>query len=183
MAVSASEDPPPASGARESVSRAAVHLDVAKPRRPLPSSSSEADMLRRRRLLAAASFLAVVNGLLMVCLFASDHPGTLTGEGNRFSLRVGLSGLRSLFAAAVAGLLASTAPLKCKQLRAVEYGLFLALTLLYMASEFFVGLELIRRGPASISSFLTFEKNCLIQILMVMAIYGTDRKSTRLNSS
>ena len=173
MAMSASEDLPPAGGARELVSRAAAHLDVAKPRRRLPSSSSETDMLRRRRLLAAAAFLAVVNGLLMVCLFASDNPGTLTAEGSRFSLRVGLSGLRSLLAAAVAGLLASTAPLKRKQLRALEYGLFLALTLLYMASEFFVGLELIRRGPASISSFLTFEKNCLIQILMVMAIYGT----------
>ena len=127
MAMSASEDLPPAGGARESVSRAVVHLDVAKPRRPLPSSSGETDMLRRRRLLAAAVFLAVVNGLVMVCLFASDNPGTFTAEGSRFSLRVGLSGLCSLLAAAVAGLLASTAPLKRKPLRALEYGLFLGL--------------------------------------------------------
>ena len=173
MAMSASEDLPPAGGARESVSRAVVHLDVAKPRRPLPSSSGETDTLRRRRLLAAAAFLAVVNGLVMVYLFASDNPGTFTAEGSRFSLRVGLSGLCSLLAAAVAGLLASTAPLKRKPLRALEYGLFLGLTLLHMASEFFVGLDLIRRGPASIPSFLTFEKNGVIQILVLMAIYGT----------
>jgi serine/threonine-protein kinase len=173
MATSASEDLPSADGAGESVSRAAVHLDVAKPQGPLPSSSGETDMLRRRRLLAAAVFLAVVNGLVMVCLFASDNPGTFTAEGSRFSLRVGLSGLRSLLAAAVAGLLASTVPLKRKPLRAVEYGLFLGLTLLYMASAFFVGLDLIRRGPEYLPSFLTFEKNAVIQLLVLMAIYGT----------
>src|SRR5579883_413565 len=173
MAMSASEDLPPADVAREPTCRAAVPRDVAKPRKPLPTSSGETDFLRRRRLLAAAAFLAVVNGLVMVCLFASDNPGTLTVEGSRFSLRVGLSGLRCLLATAVAGLLASTVPLKRTPLRAVEYGLFLGLTLFYMASAFFVGLDLIRRGPASIPSFLTFEKNDVIQILVLMAIYGT----------
>jgi serine/threonine-protein kinase len=173
MATSESEDLRSADGSRESVSRAAVHLDVAKPQGPRPGSSGETDILRRRRLLAAAAFLAVVNGLVMVCLFVSDHPGTFTADGSRFSLRVGVSGLRCLLAAAVAGLLASTVPLKRKPLRAVEYALFLGMTLLYMASSFFVGLDLIRRGPAYIPSFLTFEKNDVIQILVLMAIYGT----------
>ena len=63
------------------------------------------------RLLAAAVSLAAIFGLLFVWVFASDNPGTLTAEGSRFSLRVGLIGLRCLLAAAVAGLLASEVPL------------------------------------------------------------------------
>ena len=99
----------------------------------LASLAGETDTLRRRRLLAAAVFLAATFGLLLVWVFASDNPGTLTAEGSRYSLRVGLIGLRCLLAAAVAGLLASEVPLTRKQLRAVEYVLFLGLTLLLMA--------------------------------------------------
>ena len=66
-------------------------------------------------------FLAATYGLLVVWVFASENPGTLTADGSRYSLRVGLLALRCLLAAAVAGLLASEAPLNRKQLRVVEY--------------------------------------------------------------
>ena len=59
--------------------------------RPL-SLTAETHSLRRRRLLAAAVFLAATFGLLTVWVFVSDNPGTLTAEGSRYSLRVGLIG-------------------------------------------------------------------------------------------
>ena len=162
-----------AAGALASGAPSAVHPDVPTPQKPLSSSAGETDTLRRKRLLAAATFLAAVNAVVTFWLLVSDDPGTFTAQGGLFSLRVGLSGLRCLLAAAATGLLASKVPLKRKQLRAVEYGLFLGLALLYMATEFFVGLDLVRRGPASIPSFQNFEKNGVIQVLVVMAIYGT----------
>ncbi len=93
----------------------------------LASLAGETETLRRSRLLAAAVFLAATFGLLVVWVFASDNPGTLTVDGSRYSLRVGLIGLRCLLATVVAGLLASEAPLSRKQLRVVEYVLFLGL--------------------------------------------------------
>ncbi len=77
----------------------------------LASLAGETDTLRRQRLLAVSVFLAATYGLLAVWVFASDNPGTLTAEGGRFSFRAGMVGLRCLLAAAVAGLLASEAPL------------------------------------------------------------------------
>ena len=91
-------------------------------------------------------FLAATFGLLTVWVFASPNPGTLTADGSRYSLRVSLLGLRCILATVVAGLLASEAPLSRKQLRVVEYVLFLGLVLLLMASQYFVGLDLMRRG-------------------------------------
>jgi serine/threonine-protein kinase len=139
----------------------------------LASLAGETDTLRRQRLLAAAAFLAVVSGLLMVWVFASDNPGTLTVEGSRYSLRVGLIGLRCLLAVFVAGLLASEAPLTRQQLHVVEYALFLGFTLLFMASQYFVGLDLMHRGPEYGPIILAFTKDGVIQMLALMMIYGT----------
>jgi len=137
------------------------------------SLTGEMDTLRRRRLLAAAVSLAVIFGVLLVWVFASDNPGTLTVEGSRYSLRVGLIGLRCLLAAAVAGLLASEVPLSRKQLRVVEYLLFLGVTLLLMVSQYFIGLDLIHRGPDYAPIILAFFKDGVIQMLALMMIYGT----------
>ena len=139
----------------------------------LASLAGETETLRRRRLLAAAVFLAATFGLLLVWVFASDNPGTLTVEGSRYSLRVGLIGLRCLLAAAVAGLLASEAPLTRKQLRVVEYVLFLGVTLVLMVSQYFVGLDLMHRGPEYLPIILAFIKDGVIQMLALMMIYGT----------
>src|SRR6202030_249344 len=105
--------------------------------------------------------------------FASDNPGTLTVEGSRYSLRVGLIGLRCLLAVSVAGLLASEAPLTRKQLRTVEYVLFLGVTLLIMVSQYFIGLDLMHRGPEYLPILLAFIKDGVIQMIALMMIYGT----------
>ena len=77
----------------------------------LASLAGETDTLRRSRLLAASVFLAAAYGVLVAWVFASENPGTFTADGSPFSLRLGLLALRCLLAAAVAGLLASEAPL------------------------------------------------------------------------
>lgn len=154
-------------------SPAVVHAGLSLSGGTLASLAGETDILRRQRLLAAAVFLAAAFGLLTVWNFASDHPGTLAADGSRFSLRVVLGGLRCLLAAAVAGLLASEVPLARRALRVVEYVLFLGLTLLVMASEYFVGLDLVRRGPEYAPMILAFVKNGVIRMMVLMMIYGT----------
>ena len=145
---------------------------VAMPEATMASLAGETDTLRRDRLLAAAVFLAAAYGLLMTWVFASDNPGTLTAEGSRFSLRVGLLGLRCVLAAVIAGLVASEVPLTRKGLRVVENVLFLGLTVLMMASLYFVGLDLMQRGPEYAPTVLAFFKDGVIQMLVLMMIYG-----------
>jgi eukaryotic-like serine/threonine-protein kinase len=139
----------------------------------LASLAGETETLKRRRLLAAAVSLAATFGLLLVWVFASDNPGTLTVEGSRYSLRVAMIGLRCLLAAAVAGLLASEVPLSRRHLHVIEYVLFLGVTLLMMLSQYFVGLDLMHRGPDYLPIILAFIKDGVIQMLALMMIYGT----------
>src|SRR5262249_22039673 len=75
--------------------------------------------------------------------------------------------------AAIAGLLASDAPLSPKHLRVVEYVLFLGVALLLMVSQYFVGHELMHRGPEYLPMLLAFIKDGVIQLLALMMIYGT----------
>jgi serine/threonine-protein kinase len=148
--------------------------ETAAPRQgTLASFGGETDVLRRQRLLAAAVFLAVTFGLLGAWVFVSDNPGTLTDSGSRFSLRLGLLVLRCVLAAFVAGVLASEVPLTAKQLRVFEYVLFLGLTLLCATSQYFVNLDLMRRGPGYVPIVLAFIKDGVIQIMALMMIYGT----------
>ena len=51
--------------------------------------------------------------------------------------------------------------------------LFLGLSLLLMASQYFVGLDLMRRGPEYLPILLAFVKDGVIQMMALMAIYGT----------
>ncbi len=139
----------------------------------MASLGAETHSLLRRRLLGAAVFLAATSGFLLFWIFLSDNPGTLTAEGSRFSLRVGLLALRCLLTAGVAGLLASEVSLSRKQLRVVEYVLFLGMTALVMASHYFVGLDLIHRGPEFAPVILAFTKDAVIQMMALMLIYGT----------
>jgi serine/threonine-protein kinase len=67
----------------------------------------------------------------------------------------------------------SDAPLSRKQLRITEYVLFLGTTLLIMTSQYFIGLDLARRGPEYAPSILAFIKDGVIQMLVLMTIYGT----------
>ena len=137
------------------------------------SSLTAASGTLRRRLLAAAVSLAAFHGLVCAWDFTSRHPGTLTVEGSRYSLRVGLLALRCVLAAAVAGLLASAVSLSRRQLRVIESILFLGITLLLMASQYFVGLDLMRRGSEFAPVILVFVKDGVIQLMALMMIYGT----------
>jgi serine/threonine-protein kinase len=150
-----------------------VRPGLALPEGTIASLAGETDALRRQRLLAASVFLAATFALLAVWVYASDNPGTLTAEGGRFSLRVALLSLRCILAAAVAGLLVSEVPLSHKQLRVVEWVLFLGLTLLVMTSQYFVGLDLAQRGPGFLPVILAFVKDGVIQMLVLMMTYGT----------
>ena len=51
--------------------------------------------------------------------------------------------------------------------------MFLGLTLLLMASQYFVGLDLMRRGPEYVPIVVAFIKDGVIQMLALMMIYGT----------
>jgi serine/threonine-protein kinase len=133
---------------------------------------AESDTLRRR-LLAAAMSLAAFYGLVCAWDFTSDHAGTLTVEGSRYSLRVGLLALRCVLAVVVAGLLASAVSLSRRQLRVLESILFLGMTLLLMASQYFVGLDLMRRGSEFAPVVLVFVKDGVIQMMALLMIYGT----------
>jgi serine/threonine-protein kinase len=124
-------------------------------------------------LLAAAVCLAATFCVLAVWVFASPNAGTLTASGSRFSLRVGLIGLRSFLAIAIAGLLASPAVLSRKQLRVIEYVLFLGTALVVMASQYFVGRDLMHRGPDYLPMLLAFIKDGVIQTFALLMIYGT----------
>ena len=139
----------------------------------LASFSGETDTLKRKRLLAAAVFLAGTYALLCAWVFASDNPATLTVEGSNWSLRLLLVALRCLLAAGVAGLLSSEVALTRKQLRVVEYVLFLGITLLLAASLYFVGLDLMRRGSDYTPMILAFIKDAVIQMMALMMLYGT----------
>lgn len=139
----------------------------------IASLTGETHSLRRTRLLAASVFLAATFGILLVWVFVSDNPGTLSASGSRFSVRLGFLALRCVLAVTVAGLLASEAPLTARQLRAAEYALFLGLTLVLMASQYFVCLDLMRRGPDYLPIVLAFVKDGVIQMIVLMMIYGT----------
>ncbi len=142
-------------------------------RGPLASFANEVESLRRRRLAATAAFLAGNYGLVTTWIFLSNNSGTLTVDGGRFSIRMMLCALRCVIAAVVAVGMVRWIPETRRATRAVEYALFLGITLSYMASEYFVGLDLLRRGPSSIPIFLAFDKNIVIELLVLMIIYGT----------
>ena len=120
------------------VARPRPGLTVALQQGSAATLTAETDTLRRR-LLAVAVSLAAFYGLVCVWSFASYHPGTVTVDGSRYSLRVGLLALRCVFAAVIAGLLASSAHWSRRLLRVLESVLFLGMTLLLMVSQYFVG--------------------------------------------
>jgi serine/threonine-protein kinase len=163
-----------------SASRTGASSDAPRPRTgvalvegSVASLAAETQPLRRRRLLAAAAFLAAAYGLLLGWVLLSDNPGTNTADGSRFSIRAGILALQSLLSAAVAGLLASKVGLTQRQVRVAEYVLFLGLTLLVMASQYFFGIDLMHRGVQYMPVILAFIKDGLIQMIVLMMIYGT----------
>jgi serine/threonine-protein kinase len=137
------------------------------------SLAGETETLRRRRLLAASVCIALTYAVIAIWVFASANPATLTADGSRYSLRVGLLVFRCLLATVVAGILASKMRLNHGALRAIEDVLFFGLVLSLMVGDYFVGLDLMRRGPSYALMTVAFLKDGVIQILVLMMIYGT----------
>jgi hypothetical protein len=133
----------------------------------------DSDYHVRQRLKQSAVIVASTAALLFLWDFISDNPATLTADGSYFSLRVGLEALESLLAVVVVGLLASRAEFNRDKLRIVEYVLFLGVAALLIASQYFVVLDLMRRGDPALYApiILSFIKNGVLQILGLMFVY------------
>jgi serine/threonine-protein kinase len=98
-------------------------------------------------------------------LFALFDP--FTGEG----LASGSLLARTLFSLAIAALLAERRPLQLRELRLIEYLYFGLLTISILVSQYLVSSELIARGD--VISVISFDKNGVIRILLLMLLYGT----------
>ncbi len=126
------------------------------------SLSSEMHTLRRRRLGAAALFLAVVFGLL---IFYS-----LTSRSADHWLVTTLVFLRFVIAASCAALILSRIDLTAGQVRAVEYLLFGSLTLILVAAQYRMNLDLMHAGR--VTGVVLQMKNGVMGIFALMVIYG-----------
>jgi eukaryotic-like serine/threonine-protein kinase len=124
---------------------------------------SDTELLLRQRLLIVALIWAALTGVRY--LFGLFDP--YTGEG----LASGSLLARTLFSFAIAGLLAGRRPLHLRQLRLIEYLYFGLLTISILVSQYLVSSELITRGDEI--SLVSFDKNGVIRILLLMLLYGT----------
>jgi tRNA A-37 threonylcarbamoyl transferase component Bud32 len=124
---------------------------------------SDTELLLRQRLLIVALIWAALTGVRY--LFALFDP--FTGEG----LASGSLLARTLFSLAIAALLAERRPLQLRELRLIEYLYFGLLTISILVSQYLVSSELIMRGDAI--SLVSFDKNGVIRILILMLLYGT----------
>ncbi len=128
----------------------------------LASLSGEIHDLRRSRLGAAALFLALAFGLLVVwSLFATSAVG--------WQATVTL-GLRFALSAVVAGLLFSRVELSHGQVQITEYVLFGGCTLLLALNQYVVNLDLMRHD--NIPALIAFMKNGVLGIVVLMVLYG-----------
>jgi serine/threonine-protein kinase len=123
----------------------------------------DTEVLLRQRLLVVALIWAVLTGVRYV--FALLDPNT--GEGLASGTLLG----RTLFSLAIAALLAERRPLQLRYLRAIEYLYFGLLTISILVSQYLVSSELISRGD--LISVISFDKNGVIRILLLMILYGT----------
>ena len=147
---------------------AAASLDAtAAPRMGLVAGSlaslrGETRALRRRRLSAAALFLAVAYGLFLAFYFATREE-----FGGVFPL---LLGLRMALAIAAAALLFSRLDLGPGGVKAVEYTLFGGMTILLAISQYHTNLDFLRVGNTA--AVIAMQKNGVIQLVILMVLYG-----------
>jgi serine/threonine-protein kinase len=131
-----------------------------------PSKGSYADevsSLLRTRLAAVSLLFAVAYAVLLVwhvIAWASHAPSVWSLLFTRF-----------LLSAIVAALLVSPITLSLRWLRGLEFALFGGLTLLVVASQYTVNLALMQRDD--VLGMVAFIKNGVIQMVVMMLIYGT----------
>jgi serine/threonine-protein kinase len=127
------------------------------------SMRSETHSLRRRRLSAAALFMAVVSAVLLVW---SVFNGT-----TMHWMIAGMMTLRLVVSAAVAGVLLSRMEIPADRVRLMEYGLFGLMAALLGVSQYMVDVELLRQGD--VLGAATYMKNGVIGMIVLMVLYGT----------
>jgi eukaryotic-like serine/threonine-protein kinase len=129
----------------------------------LASLAGETSELRRRRVAAAALFLAVAYGILFLwVLFTRDDLG--------HGLIWVMMGGRFVLATSIAVLLLGKFPLTRGQVVAAELVLFGGLTLMLMISQYNVNLKMIQRGDDL--AVIAYMKNGVIQMFGLMVLYG-----------
>ena len=124
---------------------------------------AETQDLRRRRLAAAALFMAVISAALMLWTL---YTGLMFRVGGIALIRI----VRVSIAAAAAGLLLSRVPLSRRAVRTIEYGLFGSFTLLIGISLYLVGVDFLRAGDTL--GMVAYMKDGVIGVVMLMLLYG-----------
>jgi eukaryotic-like serine/threonine-protein kinase len=129
----------------------------------LASLAGETSKLRRRRVGAAALFLAVAYGILLLwILFTRDN----LGHGFVWVMMGG----RFVLATSIAVLLLGNFSLSRAQVVAAELVLFGGLTLMLMISQYNVNLKLIQMDDDL--AVVAYMKNGVIQMFGLMVLYG-----------
>ena len=130
----------------------------------LASLGGETRTLRRRRLAAAALFLAGAFGVVLLWnVFGSDLGGSAWVGWTMMALRCAV-------AAACAGLLLSRIALTPGHVLAVEYVLFGSCTLLMAISQYAVNLDLLRHDD--VPGAIALVKNGVFGMVVLMVLYG-----------
>ena len=130
----------------------------------LASLGGETRTLRRRRLAAAALFLAGAFGVVLLwSVFGSDFGGSAWVGRTTMALRCAI-------AAACAGLLLSRIALTPGHVLAVEYVLFGSCTLLLAISQYAVNLDLLRHDD--VPGAIALVKNGVFGMVVLMVLYG-----------
>jgi hypothetical protein len=144
-------------GVGASLARAQAEVDLA-------SLAGETHLLRRRRLVAAALFLAVAFAVVLIWRLV-----TYGLEGDAW-VTLATGGLRFAIAAVIAGLLLSGIPLTKNQVKTLEYVLFGSFMLLMALNQYIVNLDLLRQGD--VPGVISFVKNGVSATVILMIIYG-----------
>lgn len=127
------------------------------------SLAAETHDLRRRRLAAAALFMA---GATTALLTWSLFTGTLYMHRGVALIKVA----RVIVSVGAAALLYSRKPLTASTVKGIEYGLFGLMILLLGMAEYLVSIEYLRQGDAL--AMATYMKNGVIGAMMLMLLYG-----------
>ncbi len=127
------------------------------------SFAGETSSLLRTRLAAVALLLSVAYLVLVIWYMVAwaQHAPTV------WFLVLG----RFLLPAIIAGLLVSPLAFSVRGLRALEYALFGGLTALVVFSQYSINLSHLQRGD--IPAMVAFVKNGVIQMVVLMLLYGT----------
>ncbi|WP_165245107.1 serine/threonine-protein kinase [Paludisphaera soli] len=124
---------------------------------------AETQDLRRRRLAAAALFLACLSAGLLAWALVTGKLWEHWGTGV-------IRGAQLLVAAAAAAVLLSQIPLSRRAVRGIEFALFGAFAISIGISQYLFGVEYLRQGDAV--AMANYLKNGVIGTIILVLLYG-----------